>query len=186
MNPFKTFNNILKIYINNKAIDQLPFRWSEKHRFYHNINHLIDILQNIENDINFKELSTQDKHALCVASFMHDIIYDPKKKDNENKSIKYFINSYISKDKMMMNTICDLIEVTKYRKRPINKLQKIMWDADNAGFKRGYETLSKNEKLIAKEYKQKRIEFLTSNLGLFNSSVDKDLNKLIEYIKQNY
>jgi len=195
MNPFLAFREILSMYVDEKSLNLLPQLWNEKSRFYHSTNHLIQILQDIEKDIEFKELNVYEKHALLLSAFFHDAIYDPRKKDNEERSIDLFVNSFKDKtDTQMLNTVKKLIEVTKYRKRPIDKLQRIMWDADNAGFKKGYDTLLKNEKLIAqeyffipkKEYKQKRIEFLKTNIGLFNSSVNKDLEKLIKYVEKTY
>jgi predicted metal-dependent HD superfamily phosphohydrolase len=191
MNPFLVFQDTLKLYISDKAIVNLPYRWSEKHRFYHNTNHLIQILQDIEKHPQFKECNYYEKHALLLAAFFHDIIYDPKKDDNEDKSIRLFITCFKGKDIKMIDTVCDLIEVTKHRKRPFKKLERIFWDADNAKFKDGYDTLLKIEKLLQKEYsflskkeyKQKRIEFLKTNIGLFNSSVDKDIQKLIKYVE---
>jgi len=194
MNPIKAFEDILKNYIGDKALVELPYRWKEKHRAYHTVNHLIWVLQNIESNIYFKELSVPEKHALLLAAFFHDAVYDPKRKDNEDKSINLFIVSFKGRDIKMIDKVCDLIEVTKYRKRPIDKLKRILWDADNAGFMRGYEILFKTEELIRKEfsfvspkkYKEERIKFLKSNLGLFNTSADKDLRKLIEYVEKKY
>ncbi len=194
MSPFIIFNDILEKYVGDKPLMELPYRWSEKHRHYHTVNHLTQVLADIENDYRFKDLSVNKKHALLLAAFFHDIVYDPKRQDNEEKSIEYFIRSYKGHDPRMIDTVCEIIECTKYRKRPTNKLQRIMWDADNKGFTEGYETLLKNEKLIRKEfihlshkeYKEKRITFLNSFKGLFNSSVDKHLDKLIAYIEKTY
>ncbi len=192
MNPFNKFKDILKKYISDKALVELPYRWKEKHRFSHNINHLIQILQDIESNIYFKELNLYEKHALLLAAFFHDAIYDPKRKDNEDKSKELFIISFRGRDVKMLDKVCDLIEITKYRKRPSDKLEQILWDADNAVFKKGYNTILNNEKLIAKEYsfvpkkefKEGRIKFLESCLGLFGNSANKDLKKLINYIKE--
>jgi len=194
MNPIKAFEDILKKYISDKALVELPYRWKEKHRFYHNTDHLIQILKDIESNIYFKNLNVYEKHALLLAAFFHDAIYDPKRKDNEDKSIELFIKSFKGKDLKMLDKVCDLIEVTKYRKRPTEKLKRIIWDADNAGFKGGYDTLLKIEQLISKEYsfvpkkdyKENRIKFLNSCIGLFGASPDKDLKKLIEYIEKKY
>ena len=194
MNPFHTFKDILKKYISDRAIAELPIRWKEKHRHYHTVNHLIWVIQNIETNMYFKELNVYEKHALLLAAFFHDAIYDPKRKDNEDQSIKLFVSSFKAKDIKMLDTVCELIECTKHRKRPINKLQRILWDADNKGFFRGYDIMLKSEKLIRqeyshfsnKEYKKGRLEFLNSCKGLFDSSVDKNLDKLIEYVEKTY
>jgi predicted metal-dependent HD superfamily phosphohydrolase len=192
MNPFKHFENILASYIKPDAIKILLFKWNEPTRFYHNTKHLTQIIKDIESNAWFSELSVFEKHCLLVAAFFHDVIYDTKIKDNEDKSIEFFKRSYKGNDPEFISTVTRLIEATKYRKRPINKLERIFWDADNSGFKKGYTQLLKNEKLIQQEwkwmpkekFKEGKIEFLKSNFGLFGKSVDKDLEKLIEYYKK--
>lgn len=191
-NVFKTFNSILKLYVSSSCIKLLPILWNEKHRFYHNVSHLEQIIEDIEKTPSFKYLNIYEKHALLLGCFMHDIIYDPKKKDNEDQSIRFFKSFYISKDQKMPHLVSNLIETTKYRKRPLNRLERIFWDADNAKFRDGYDTLLKNEGLLQKEYsflskkeyKENRIKFLKSNIGLFDASIDKDIRKLIEYINK--
>lgn len=194
MNPFLAFQDILKIYLSDKAIVQLPYRWNEKHRYYHNTNHLIRILQDIERDFHFKELNIYEKHALVLAAFFHDAVYNTKRDDSEDQSIKLFIASFKGNDIKMIDKVCDLIEVTKHRKRPTKKLERIFWDADNSGFKKGYDTIFRNEKLIQKEwthvpkekFRKGKIEFLETNLGLFGTKADKDLQKLIKYYQEKF
>jgi predicted metal-dependent HD superfamily phosphohydrolase len=193
MDPFRTFKNILKNHISDKAIYELPMLWNKKDRFYHNTTHLIQILKDIESNYSFNFLNIYEKRALLLAAFFHDSIYDPRRSDNEDQSIKYFISSYKGKDVKMLDVVCKLIETTKHRKRPLNKLKRIFWDADNAKFKDGYDSLLNYEKLIQKEYsflsrkeyKEKRIKILENSMGLFGDSVDKNIKKLIEYINKN-
>ena len=191
---FLVFKPILLNYIKEESVSILEKLWNEKSRFYHNVTHLTQIIKDIESSIWFKDLSLPEKHALVLAAFFHDAVYDPKKKDNEDKSIELFKQLYIGKDSIMSKKVVELIEITKHRKRPYKFLQRIFWDADNTGFMKGYDTLLKNEKLIAKEYKfvnkaaykKGRIDFIKTNIGLFNSKVDKDLEKLILYCEKTY
>jgi predicted metal-dependent HD superfamily phosphohydrolase len=192
-NPFTSFNDILKQYVSDKAITfYLPNLWKDKKRFYHNTGHLIQIIQDIEKNMYFKELPLYEKHTLLLAAFFHDAIYDPKKQDNEDASIRFLKSVYISKDAKMLHVVCDLIETTKHRKRPIKKLQRIFWDADNSKFKGSYEDFFKVEKQLQREYsfmskeeyKEKRLKFLEQNIGLFGTIGDKNIKKLIEYIKK--
>jgi pantetheine-phosphate adenylyltransferase len=194
MNPFKEFDDILKNHISDKAIYELPLRWSEKTRFYHSTDHLIQIIQDIEKDSRFKHLNVYEKQALLLAAFFHDVIYDPKREDNEDKSIEYFIRSYKGKDVKMLDKVCDLIETTKHRKKPIDNLKQIFWSADNAKLRGRFEDLKKNEELIRKEYsfvpkneyKEKRIKFFNSCIGLFGVSTDTNLKKFIAYLDKKY
>ena len=194
INVFKRYNSILERYLSKKSIEQLEFLWNDKKRFYHNVSHLENMINCIESNIYFNELKLYEKHTLLIGIFMHDAIYDPRKQDNEDRSIDFFKKSYIGKDTLMVQNVIKLIETTKHRKRPVYRLERIFWDADNNKFKKGYAALLTNEKLIRKEnsfatnavYKEKRISFLKTCLGLFNDAVDKDINKLIKFVEENY
>ena len=194
MNPFSAFKKTLEIYLKKPTIVDLERRWHEPHRYYHNINHLATMMTDIETNVFFKELSKYEKHSLMLAAFFHDAVYNPKKDDNEEQSVKLFTKYFGGADLKMFDTVCGLIMVTKYRKRPVTKLKRILWDADNAGFKKGYEHLFKTEKLIQKEYaylpkekfREGKIKFLETNLGLFGPSVDNDIKKLINYYKDKF
>jgi len=193
-NIFLKFKSQLLQHISEESLIKLEKLWTSNDRYYHNIKHLERIISFIQFQISFKELSLVEKHTLLLAAFFHDAIYDPKRKDNEDQSIKFFKESYIGKDGIMVEKVSDLIEVTKHRKRPIKRLERLIWNADNAGFKDGFEQLKKTDSLIQKEYKHLskiaykdgRIKFLESNIGLFDSKVDRDLLKLIEYYKNKF
>lgn len=194
MDPFKRFQYILNPCVSEASIKRLKILWTQKTRYYHNINHLVQILQDIEKNLWFSDIYPFEKRALLLAGFFHDAIYNPRKTDNEDKSIEFFKASFILKDYFVFEQVIKIIESTKHRKRPTSLLSKIFWDADNMGFKKGYATLLKNEKLIRKEfkhisdikYKEARIKFLKENIGLFDSSVDKDIEKLINYVEKTY
>ena len=193
LNPFKAFENILKEHIIVSALIHSERAWTNPHRYYHNIDHLNDVLISMEKNISFNELNAYERHILLIAAFFHDIVYDPKRTDNEDMSIALY-HSISKNNKAFDDEVCRLIEVTKHRKRPFEKLAKIFWDADNAQFYKSFEDYKKNDKNIRKEYshvsneqyKEGRIKFLQSNLGLFNSEVDKTINKMIEYLKTAY
>jgi predicted metal-dependent HD superfamily phosphohydrolase len=56
--------------------------YSEKHRAYHNLNHIKSLLDFFENFSKF----IKDKPCVFFAIWFHDAIYDPQKKDNEKQS----------------------------------------------------------------------------------------------------
>ena len=194
MDPFIKFNSILSLYVKPNDIRALSHRWNEPHRQYHSIKHLIDVLKNVESNSMFEYLNVYEKHALLLAAFFHDAIYDPVLKNNEDASIQLFKSFFINDDPRMINTVSSIIDCTKYRKRPYENLYQILWDADNKGFLQGYTILLNNEHLIRKEYshlsneqyKKGRLEFLQTCLGTFNVNVDKNIKKLIEYVEKTY
>ena len=194
MNPFKAFKSILDQHIVAEGIPVLERGWRASSRHYHSITHLIDILTAIEKNIHFNELTAYEKHVLVIAAFFHDAVYDVKKNNNEDQSIRFFKAVHKGSHLEFVNDVCGLIEVTKHRTRPITKLKKIFWDADNAKFYSTFAEQVRVDQEIRKEYphvsnadyKEGRTKFLESCKGLFNSSVDKMLDKMIEHVKKVY
>ena len=193
MNPFETYKNVLEDYLHPEVVPYLETAWKEPHRKYHTTDHLVAILKYVEK-LRF-HLPPNFFDALVLGAFFHDVYYNPRdSKNNEDESIKRFVSSYSSKKANIMGAVIAMIEATKHRKRPKDYLIRIFWEADNDGFTKGYNELLKNEKLIRNEfnhlpnsvYKRNRITFLKTNIGLFSTSVDADINKLIEYVQKNY
>jgi predicted metal-dependent HD superfamily phosphohydrolase len=60
----------------------LVAHYSEPHRAYHNLAHVMDCLDQFEP---VRHLA-QDAAAVEIAIWYHDVIYDPRAKDNEERS----------------------------------------------------------------------------------------------------
>ena len=194
MKPFKIFKNLLDKYVvDEKSIKLLQHKWNEPHRKYHNEKHLEYVLNNIRNDFAFSASSEMEKTAVVLAAFFHDAVYDPIKKDNEDESIKFFKRIYRG-NTTLGKYVADMIECTKHRKVPLLRRNKILWNADNHGFKDSFLKFKHVEMLIREEfsmvpieeYKEKRIEFLKLNIGLFGINGDSNIKKLIRWIEKTY
>ena len=69
-----------------KIFNILIAAYSEKQRAYHTVQHIyecLNLLESIRSELN-------DAHAVALALWFHDSIYDPKAKDNELKSAELF------------------------------------------------------------------------------------------------
>jgi len=93
----------------------------EPNRFYHNWDHINAMIESAGNMIRPPE-NIQFKD-LVLAIVFHDIIYDPKRTDNEERSADLFY-SYV-KNKHIKQAILD----TKIHK-PSNELSKILCELD--------------------------------------------------------
>jgi predicted metal-dependent HD superfamily phosphohydrolase len=62
--------------------------WNAPHRKYHSINHLKDLMQQIEK----AQVSEYERDMLQIVAIFHDIIYDPQQKNNEELSAKFFLS----------------------------------------------------------------------------------------------
>ena len=60
--------------------------WNEEHRCYHTLEHLRDILQQIQKDQQSIQFTHKEYENLVLTAIFHDCIYDPLKSNNEEKS----------------------------------------------------------------------------------------------------
>lgn len=67
-----------------KIFDYLVQKYSEKHRYYHNLSHVSSLLCAAEN---FKEKFV-DYRSARLAIWFHDAVYEPKRTDNEAESAR--------------------------------------------------------------------------------------------------
>ncbi len=76
-----------------KVFNKLIAAYSEKQRAYHTLQHLYEcliLLESIRADL-------KDAHAVELAIWFHDAVYDPQAKDNELKSAELF-EQYLAQD----------------------------------------------------------------------------------------
>jgi len=179
----KTIPKIITDNIGEKELNVILNHYNEPHRFYHNFDHIISMFESvIEQEIEFKEKIIDTNLFLSI--LYHDIIYDPKRNDNEEKSVELFkqhinmgmvqiipeefrtsnkINHYpYDKD-----AICNAILETKTHK-PTTELSRKLTMLDLEVLYSDYNTFVEYEDKIFKEYqfvdyntyKEKRIEIL--------------------------
>lgn len=158
-------------------------KWSESHRYYHNINHL----QNLIELINNLGISGIEYDKLILTAIYHDIIYDPKSLTNEEDSADFFIKNV----KIIDNDMLDVKQMILDTKNhiPSNDLSKLFIEFDMDILNRNFIDLVKYEDGIYKEYSftenyiTKRIEFLNNIIDKYPNNKN-NLLKLIDYIKQ--
>lgn len=183
--------------INQFGIDITEFevrnRYSERQRHFHTTEHLDDVLSQIF-DINFD--NEEYLFSMIIAGIFHDIVYDPRRKDNEEKSIELletYIGIYDDTNTDGFNNIIDkseeIILATKNHDNK-NKLCTIFNKIDCSVLDKHYQDLLIYEEQIRKEYtfvdyenyKPERIKFLKSVISEHPDNIE-NLNKLIEYIE---
>lgn len=164
--------------------------WNESHRHYHSLDHLNDLINQInEGKSNFSE---KEYEKLLIASIFHDIVYDPMKSDNEEKSAEFFMNCCVEKSNPDILDVNQMILDTKTHKAN-TKLSESFNNYDMNIVERDFDQLLGWEKGIYEEYKghgkeaykSGRIKFLESLLDSYVDNTD-NLLKLIDWVKANY
>jgi len=77
------FQSLLDKYQIKANLNMLFDMWNERHRHFHNIEHLNDIIDQIYNDSKIEE---KQKELLYLTALFHDIVYEPTRDDNEEES----------------------------------------------------------------------------------------------------
>lgn len=81
---------------------EISDRYTEQHRYYHTLTHIVSLLNHL--DIHQSNINNVD--AVELAIWYHDIIYDPIRSDNEQKSADYFKQSLQSR---LLNSLIDQV-----------------------------------------------------------------------------
>lgn len=159
----------IKEKLRNLNIDEnIIERYNEPHRFYHNLDHIRFMIA----EANRKRILTNE---LFLAIIFHDIIYDPKSNDNEEKSVE-LLYSYIKNDKIG-NAILD----TKAH-QPRSILSEQLCELDLYDCYNSYENFINFENKIFKEYQYVNYEkYKIGRLKILNELNVKE--EFINYVK---
>lgn len=183
---FQELLNRWKIKISNQTILSM---WNESHRSYHTLEHLNDLIDQINEDKH--QYSQKEYEKLIIASLFHDIIYDPTKFDNEEKSADFFMSCCEDKTSTDILEIKQIILDTKTHKSS-TPLSEDFCHYDMSIVERDFDQLLKWENGIHEEfksygdmYKIGRVDFLEKLLDKYPQNTE-NLIKLIDYVKKTY
>lgn len=110
------------------SFDQLVEAYSEPHRNYHTLEHLVEVLRVVG------RLAVADRPAVQLAVWYHDAVYDPKASDNEEQSSDWAdrdLRGFLVPD-ATRETVRTLILATKHTDAPAGPDAAAFLDADLA------------------------------------------------------
>jgi predicted metal-dependent HD superfamily phosphohydrolase len=164
--------------------------WNESHRSYHNQNHLIDLIEQInENKSNFQSHKDYEKMVICA--LFHDCVYDPMRSDNEEKSAQFFESCCEDKSNSDIQEIKQMILDTKTHVSTTPLSEKFN-QLDMNIVERDFDQLMQWETGIYNEFKSHGENYKVGRLNFLESLLDKyphntqNLLKLIDWVKTNY
>ncbi|RYD20407.1 MAG: phosphohydrolase [Verrucomicrobiaceae bacterium] len=125
----------------------LHTRYSEPHRHYHNLHHIAAMLAKMD------EVAPGDP-ATELAIWFHDVIYDPRARDNEEQSAAFFVAEMAdSLDPVLCLDVVRLILATDYaRERTGAADENLLRDIDLAILASAPETYQSYSDAVRKEY----------------------------------
>jgi pantetheine-phosphate adenylyltransferase len=162
--------------------------WNESGRYWHTLDHLNDLISQI--DKNKDKYTELEYEKLILISLFHDVIYDPSRTDNEERSAEFLMKCVKNKYNKDILDIKQAILDTKSNTSN-NELSEDFISYDMDILNRPLNDLIQWEKSIRseygiypdKKYKKGRLSFLNSIMKEYKNP---DLLKLINWVSKNY
>ena len=134
----------------NKFFDKIIKHYSEPHRAYHTLKHIKNSLKEFDEVKDLCEKPNEVEFAI----WFHDIIYNPRKDNNEEKSadLAYKKAKEMNLSKNFAEDIKQFILASKHQTTPTRIDAQIMIDIDLAGFGKSEKEFWEQNKLVRKEY----------------------------------
>lgn len=148
-------------------------RYNEPHRFYHNFEHICSMVENA----NKFGILTDD---LFLSIVFHDIVYNPKRNDNEEESVnvlrKYISNENVEKAILETKTHNPSFELSKY----LSHLDLEILKTDFKGFVEFEKNIFKEYQFVDYSvYKTERVKVLET-LKVESSKIDYVNNRAVK------
>lgn len=112
------------------VLQDMIAKYAEPQRFYHCLSHVEDCLRHFNRAKPFLEFP----QSIELALWFHDVIYDPKKGNNEAASAAYAKEALagLGYGQPSIQQVGDLILITKHPSSPISQDEKFLVDIDLA------------------------------------------------------
>lgn len=133
----------------NHTLQDLERRYSEKHRFYHNLRHIEECLA----EFSEVEHIIPNPFEVWLAIWFHDAVYDPKVRDNEERSsllAERSLETALSRDSVQL--VSQLIHSTKHDSVSIDSNHQYLADIDLSILGQNTERFTEYEMDIRREY----------------------------------
>lgn len=170
-------------------VNTLLSMWNESHRHYHNLNHLNDLINQINE--NKSKYSEKEYEKLMITALFHDIVYDPTSSTNEEDSANFLMECVSDKSNKDILEVKQMILDTKTH-NSTTSLSESFNNYDMSIVERDFDQLLEWENGISQEYskydrdiyKSGRVKFLESVMDNYPQNTE-NLIKLIDWVKSN-
>lgn len=140
----------LAVNVPQASFGQLVSLYTEPHRHYHNLAHILDCLCAFDT---VAQMATEPQ-AIRVALWFHDAVYDPRASDNETRSADLARQTLIQSQapQELLPTVQRLIMATRHDAPPGDTDEALMMDVDLAILAADAERFDAYEQAIRREY----------------------------------
>lgn len=129
---------------------QLLAHYSEPARAYHTLEHLTHCFREFDAVPQLGE----NRRLVEMALWFHDVIYDPKARDNELKSCEFFTALAVKAglNRPFMDEVCSAIMLTRHDRFPFRRDEQLVVDIDLSILGAEPAAFAKYEQQVRQEY----------------------------------
>ncbi|MCZ7649181.1 MAG: hypothetical protein M5U26_28655 [Planctomycetota bacterium] len=133
-----------------RIFDLLVAHYAEPHRAYHNLDHIAKLLHGLNE---FTGLA-RDRDAVELGIWFHDVIYDPRAKDNEARSAAWAVEALreLGLPAEFGARVSALVLATAHAQVPVDADVRLLCDLDLAILAAPHEEYEIYERAIRREY----------------------------------
>ena len=151
------------------VLRDLLSRYGEPYRVYHNLSHIVAMLDELE-------MVNENNPAIALAIWFHDVVYDPKDKDNEEQSAELAKKEIqkIGLPSLLGEQVNNLVMATKHTAVPVDHTAQILVDIDLIVLGKSEKEFDVYEAGIRKEYEWvPQPDFCAGRLKILQSFLDR-------------
>lgn len=158
--------------------------WNESHRHHHNLSHLTDLIESINENYFDDKINDQEKELLLLTALFHKIVCDPISESNEEKSAEFFSKLCLDKNNTDVLAIKEAIlgDSNSRIGELFNKLGQNIFEKDFASLV-NWENSLYQERMSDPNYKSKRLSYLREQVEKYPLN-SYNILKLIEKVEQ--
>ncbi len=162
----------------------LTGNYSEPHRHYHNLDHIAACLDE------FTEVEHLIQHPFNVwlSIWFHDVVYDPKAHDNEERSVDYAKNALREiTSEGLIEIVSLLILATRHDRHAIDHDAKFIQDIDLAILGGERDRFDEYEEGIRREYAWvPENRFRKGRADILNGFLERESIYQTDYFREKY
>jgi class 3 adenylate cyclase len=137
-----------------KLINEFP-----QNLYFHNVERVKELINLVDLYSRAEEMGDEDKLVVKTAALLSDVGYIQSYEEHEEHSIE-FAKDFLSRFKYnqeQIDKICTLIDITKQNRKPQNKLEEILLDAEMNYLSRA-DFVSLNEQFFNEQFEHGKID----------------------------
>ncbi|NIR31937.1 MAG: hypothetical protein GWN84_22045 [Gammaproteobacteria bacterium] len=162
----------------------LAAHYAEPHRHYHTLDHIEQCLRQF--DLAAERM--EEPHAVEMALWFHDVIYQPAAKDNELRSAQLFAQQAGGAfEPHFTQRVFDLVLVTTHRAVPAVQDDGYMVDIDLSGFGMDWASFKADSEAIRKEFAHVPDEaFYPRQAGFLRALLERPRFYFTDFFRDRY